>query len=52
MRFSGLAGTVHCKHVGAILRKLVRRGEIPEHIREALHRSKGEFGGQGSRSRI
>jgi len=33
--------------LGAILKQLVSRGAIPEDIREAFQRDKGEFGGRG-----
>ena len=33
--------------LGAMLKQLISRGGIPEHIREAFRRSKGKFGGQG-----
>ena len=35
--------------LGAILKQLVSRGEIPEHIREAFKKAKREFGGRGLR---
>ena len=35
--------------LGAILKQLVSRGEIPEHIREAFQNAKKEFGGRGLR---
>ena len=35
--------------LGAILKQLVSRGEIPEHIREAFQKAKKEFGGRGLR---
>ena len=35
--------------LGAILKQLVSRGGIPEHIREAFRRAKREFGGRGLR---
>ena len=33
--------------LGAILKQLVSRGGIPEHIREAFQKAKKEFGGRG-----
>ena len=33
--------------LGAILKPLVSRGEIPEHIRQAFRKAKKEFGGRG-----
>ena len=35
--------------LGAILKQLICRGEIPEHIREAFRKAKKEFGGRGLR---
>jgi len=35
--------------LGAILKQLVSRGEIPEHIRKAFQKAKKEFGGRGLR---
>ena len=35
--------------LGAILKQLARRGEIPEHIRGAFQKAKKEFGGRGLR---
>ena len=35
--------------LGAILKQLVSRGGIPEHIREAFQKAKKEFGGRGLR---
>ena len=35
--------------LGAILKQLVSRGEIPEHIRQAFRKAKKEFGGRGLR---
>ena len=35
--------------LGAILKQLVSRGGIPEHIREVFEKSKKEFGGRGLR---
>ena len=35
--------------LGAILKQLSSRGDIPEHIREAFQRAKKEFGGRGLR---
>jgi len=35
--------------LGAILKQLVSRREIPEHIREAFQKAKKEFGGRGLR---
>jgi len=35
--------------LGAIIKQLVRRGGIPEHIREAFREAKKEFGGRGLR---
>ena len=35
--------------LGAILKQLVSRGGIQEHIREAFQKAKGEFGGRGLR---
>jgi len=35
--------------LGAMLKQLVNRGGIPEHIREAFQKAKGEFGGLGLR---
>ena len=35
--------------LGAILKQLVGRGGMPEHIREAFHKAKKEFGGRGLR---
>ena len=35
--------------LGAILKQLVSRGEIPEHIREAFQKAKKEFGSRGPR---
>jgi len=35
--------------LGAILKQLVNRGGIPEHIREAFQKAKKEFGGRGPR---
>ena len=35
--------------LGAILKQLVSRGRIPEHIREAFQKAKKEFGGRGLR---
>ena len=32
--------------LGAMLKQLVSRGGIPEHIREAFRKAKGKFGGQ------
>ena len=33
--------------LGAILKQLVGRGEIPKHVREAFQKAKEEFGGRG-----
>ena len=33
--------------MGAILKQLVSRGEVPEGLRKAFQKSKGEFGGRG-----
>ena len=33
--------------LGAIVKQLVSRGEIPEHIRRAFQKAKKEFGGRG-----
>ena len=35
--------------LGAILKQLASRGEIPEHIRQAFRKAKKEFGGRGLR---
>ena len=35
--------------LGAILKQLASRGDIPEHIREAFRKAKAEFGGRGLR---
>ena len=35
--------------LGAILKQLVSRGEIPKHVREAFQKAKEEFGGRGPR---
>ena len=35
--------------LGAILKQLASRGEIPKHIREAFEKAKKEFGGRGLR---
>ena len=35
--------------LGAILKQLASRGDIPEHIREAFRKAKREFGGRGLR---
>ena len=35
--------------LGAMLKQLVSRGRIPEHIREAFQKAKKEFGGRGLR---
>ena len=35
--------------LGAILKQLICRGKIPEHIREAFRKAKKEFGGRGPR---
>ena len=35
--------------LGAILKQLVSRGRIPEHIRQAFQKAKKEFGGRGLR---
>jgi len=35
--------------LGAILKQLVTRGGIPDHIREAFRKAKNEFGGRGLR---
>jgi len=35
--------------LGAILKQLVSRGGIPEHIRQAFQKAKKEFGGRGLR---
>ena len=35
--------------LGAILKQLVRRGGIPDHVREAFRKAKREFGGRGLR---
>ena len=35
--------------LGAILKQLASRGDIPEHIREAFQKAKKEFGGRGLR---
>ena len=35
--------------LGAILKQLVSRGEIPEHLLEAFQKAKEEFGGRGLR---
>ena len=35
--------------LGAILKQLVSRGEIPEHIRQTFQEAKKEFGGRGLR---
>jgi len=32
--------------LGAILKQLISRGRIPEHIKEAFHEAKKEFGGR------
>ena len=35
--------------LGAILKQLISRGGIPEHVREAFRKAKNEFGGRGLR---